>query len=93
MESDVGWSKGRGQTSVNTALMIVKVFMETSCMLNAAHGTDTHTHTHFTFRDFEFVVPLVPQAAPVAVGYPDGELGVWAVRGLQGEVSSCTSST
>ncbi len=64
-------------------------------MLNDAHskGTHIHTHTHqccahFTFRDFEFVVLLVPQAAPVAVGYLDRELCVWAVRGLQGEVSS-----
>lgn len=60
-------------------------------MPNDAHSAGTHTislsHTHFTFRDFEFIVLLVPQAAPVAVGYPDRELGVWAVRGLQGEVS------
>lgn len=44
-------------------------------------------NTHFTFRDFEFVVLPVPQAAPVAVGYPDRKLSVWAVRRLQGEVS------
>lgn len=60
--------------------------METSCMLNDAHSAGAHTRTHLTFRDFEFVVLLVPQAAPVAVGYPDRELGVWAVRGLQGEI-------
>lgn len=49
--------------------------------------TQTHTHTHVTFWDFEFVVLSVPQAAPVAVSYADRELSVWAVRGLQGEVS------
>lgn len=49
--------------------------------------THTHTNTQSTSWDFEFVIFLVPQAAPVAVGYPDWELGVWAVRGLQGEVS------
>lgn len=42
--------------------------------------------TGFTFGDFEFVVLLVPQAAPVAVGDPDRKLRVWAVRRLQGEV-------
>lgn len=42
--------------------------------------------TRFTFGDFEFVVLLVPQAAPVAVGDPDRKLRVWAVRRLQGEV-------
>lgn len=42
--------------------------------------------TQFTFRDFEFVVLLVPQAASVAVGYPGWELSVWTVRGLQGKV-------
>lgn len=57
-------------------------------MLNDAHNTGTNTGTHFTFWDFEFVVFSVPQAAPVAAGYPDRELCVWAVRGLQGEVSS-----
>ena len=64
--------------------------MGTSCVLNYAHSsTGAHTHTHFTFRDFEFVVLLVPQAAPVAVGYPDRKLSVWPVRRLQGEVSGC----
>lgn len=46
-----------------------------------------HSYIHSTSWDFEFVIFLVPQAAPVAFGYPDWELGVWAVRGLQGEVS------
>lgn len=55
--------------------------------------THTRTHTHFTFWDFEFVVLLVPEAAPVAVGYPDRELCVWAVRRLQAEVSGCTECT
>lgn len=49
VEPDVGCSrKKKRQARVNTFQMILKVFMETSCMLNEARstGTITHTHTH-----------------------------------------------
>lgn len=42
--------------------------------------------TLVTFGDFEFVVLLVPQAAPVAGGNLDRKLRVWAVRRRQGEI-------
>lgn len=41
--------------------------------------------TH-TFGDFEFVVLLVPEAALIAGGYPDGEVCVRVVGGLQVEI-------
>lgn len=81
VESDVGCGGKRGQGRVNTPLMIRQVWTETSCTLN-----DAHTHTYSTFRDFKFVVLLVPQAARIAIGDAHRKLSVWAVRGLQGEV-------
>lgn len=56
--------------------------MEPSLMLRAAG-------TLVTFGDFEFVVLLVPQAAPVAVGDPNRKLRVGAVRRHQGEIRGC----
>lgn len=75
VESDVSCNKrkkggGGGTTSDDT---------ETSLMLTAAG-------TLVTFGDFEFVVLLVPQAAPVAGGNLDRKLRVWAVRRRQGEI-------
>lgn len=72
MESDVGCSGRKKKKHLREDT-------EAAHMLRAAG-------TGFTFGDFEFVVLLVPQAAPVAVGDPDRKLRVWAVRRLQGEV-------
>lgn len=64
MESDVGCSKKKKKHLLDDT--------EVPHMARAAG-------TRFTFRDFEFGVLLVPQAAPVAVGDPDRKLCVRAV--------------
>lgn len=72
MESDVGCSRRQKKNNLRED--------------TAAAHTLRAAGTGVTFGDFEFVVLLVPQAAPVAVGDPDRKLRVWAVRRLQGEV-------
>lgn len=64
MESDVGCSERKKKH--------LRDDTEAPHMLRAAG-------TRFTFGDFEFVVLLVPQAAPVAVGDADRKLCVWAI--------------
>lgn len=72
MESDVSCNKKKKKNHLCDDT-------ETSLMLRAAR-------TLVTFGDFEFVVLLVPQAAPVAGGNLDRKLRVWAVRRCQGEI-------
>lgn len=72
MESDVSCNKRKKKKHLCDDT-------ETSLMLGAAG-------TLVTFGDFEFVVLLVPQAAPVAGGNLDRKLRVGAVRRRQGEI-------